>query len=69
MDILSYITTVKLHQSQWRGITHGFILQWYDKLRKYESIAKTTDHFTDTVKMIILQNTVSGIAELHHVKT
>ena len=68
-NLLSYITSVKLHQSQWRGTTHGFILHWCDKLRLHEGLVKTTDHFTGAVKMIMLQNAVSGIAELHHVKT
>jgi len=68
-DLLSYITTIKLHESKWRGTTHSFILHWCDKVRTYEELVDQADHFTGNIKMIMLQNTVAGVAELHQVKT
>ena len=68
-DLLKYITTVQLHESRWRGTSHSFILHWCDKVREYEGLVPKADHFTDNVKMIMLQNTVSGVSALHHVKT
>ena len=67
-DLLSYITSVKLHDSKWRGTAHSFILHWCDRVRAYEDMISTSDHFSDHVKMTMLQNTVTGVSELHQVK-
>ena len=68
-ELLSYVTSTKLNKSQWRGTHHAFILHWCDQLRKYEDMIDKADHFTDNVKMIMLQNAVSGVSALHQVKT
>jgi len=68
-DLLSYITSVKLHKSNWRGTSHAFILHWCDKVRMYEEMVPHSDHFTGNIKTIMLQNTVVGVSELHQVKT
>ena len=67
-DLLSYITSVKLHTSNWRGTKNAFILHWCDKVRVYESLVQLSDHFTSNVKLIMLQNAVAGISELNQVK-
>ena len=67
-DLLSYITTIKLHDSTWRSGAHAFVLHWCDKLRVYEDLVPQSDHFTDNVKLIMLQNTVTGVSELNQVK-
>ena len=67
-DLLSYITTTKLHDSKWRGTSHSFILHWCDQVRTYEDMIPPVDHFTGNLKMAMLQNAVSGITELHQVK-
>ena len=67
-DLLSYITSVKLHNTNWRGTTNAFILHWCDKVRVYESLVPLSDHFTGNVKLIMLQNAVAGISELNQVK-
>ena len=67
-DLLSYITTIKLHDTKWRGTTHSFVLHWCDRVRAYEDLVDPSDHFTSNLKMTMLQNTVSGVGELHHVK-
>ena len=68
-DLLSYITTIKLHESKWQGTAHSFVLHWCDKVRSYEELVDPADHFTSNVKMAMLQNTVAGVSELNQVKT
>ena len=68
-ELLTYVTSTKLSKGQWRGTHHAFILHWCDQLRKYEDMIDPADHFTDNVKMTMLQNAVSGVSALHQVKT
>ena len=35
-ELLTYITTVKLHKISWKGTYYAFILHWCDKLHLYE---------------------------------
>ena len=67
-NILSYITTVKLHKIAWKGTYHSFILHWVNKLRLYEDMVPIEDHFTDSVKKTMLENTVVGVTSLKSVK-
>ena len=68
-ELLTYITSVKLHKITWKGTYYDFILHWCDKVRLYEQMVSHKDHFTLKVKKIMLQNTVAGIPSLRHVKT
>ena len=68
-ELLSYLTSTKLNKSHWRGTHHAFILHWCDQLRKYEDMIDKVDHFTQNVKMVMLQNAVSNVPALHQVKT
>ena len=68
-SLLTYLTSTKLHTSNWRGTTHAFILNWCDKLRQYEKLVPLADHFTNPVKRTMLQNAVGGIEALNRVKT
>lgn len=68
-EILTYISTNKLHTSNWRGKAHDYILNWCDKMRQYEDKIELQDHFSDRLKMTMLQNAVSGIPSLQAVKT
>ena len=63
------ITTTKLHESKWRGTSHSFVLHWCDRVCTYEELVDPADHFTGNVKLIMLQNAVSGVPALHQVKT
>ena len=65
--LLAYLTSAKL-DSHWRGTAQSFILHWCDKLRTYEDLIPKTDHFSDAVKMSLLQNTVTSVNALHQVK-
>ena len=67
-ELLNHITTIKLHDSKWRGTTHSFILNWCDRVCAYEDMVDPSDHFTSNLKMTMLQNTVAGVTELNQVK-
>ena len=65
--LLTYLTSARL-DSKWRGTAHAFILNWCDKLRTYEDMLPIGDHFSEGVKLNLLQNTVAGVDELNQVK-
>ena len=48
-DIISYIASAKLGDGTWKGKTEDFILNWLDKVRKYERMVGSGDHFSDKV--------------------
>lgn len=66
--ILSYITSSRLGNGQWKGTTEGYIVNWQDQVRLYERQVPTTDHFSDGQKRTMLENSVSSITELRQVK-
>ena len=68
-DLISYITSTKLHKISWKGTYHSFILHWCDKVRLYEELIPVSDHFSDNLKKILLQNTVAGVKPLNSVKS
>ena len=67
-SILSYITSARLGNGEWRGSTTTFILHWQDQVRLYERQVELSDHFSDGQKRIMLENAVYPIAELRQVK-
>ena len=67
-NLLSYITSARLGDGEWKGSTCGFIVHWQDNVRKYEKQVPTTDHFSDGQKRVMLQNAVARIRELRGVK-
>jgi len=66
---LSYITSVHLGDGTWKSNTHKFILNWEEQVRQYEKLVELTDHFSEAIKMQMLQNCVHPIPELRQVKT
>ena len=66
--ILAYLTTATYGDGEWRGPSNGFILNWLDKMRNYESLIPTSDHFWDGAKRIMLENTTRDTVELQQVK-
>ena len=66
--ILSYITSARLGNGEWKGSTEGFILHWQDQVRLYERQVPTSDHFSDGQKRIMLENAVHSVSELRQVK-
>jgi Reverse transcriptase (RNA-dependent DNA polymerase) len=66
--ILSYITSVRLGNGEWKGSTETFILNWLNQVRLYERQVPLTDHFSDGQKRVMLENAVHDISELRQVK-
>jgi hypothetical protein len=63
-DLLTYIPSSKLGDGTWKGTAQGFILNWQDKVRQYESIIPAKDHMTTTIKRNLLENAVGQVQEL-----
>ena len=66
-SLLTYLTSAKF-DSKWKGTSTSFILHWCDKLRTLEDMLPSKDHFSDSVKMTLLQNTVDAVDDLNQVK-
>ena len=66
--ILSYITSVRLGNGEWKGSTEGFILHWQNQVRLYERQVPPSDHFSDGQKRIMLEVAVANIDDLRQVK-
>jgi hypothetical protein len=69
--ILTYITTARfgVGDSGWKGTGHSFILHWQNKVREYEDMVPRENYFSEGIKPTMLQNAVSGVPELHAVKS
>ena len=66
--LLSYITSVRLGNGEWKGTTEAFILNWINQVRLYERQVPDSDHFSDGQKRVMLENAVHGLSELRQVK-
>jgi hypothetical protein len=66
--ILSYVTSARLGNGEWKGTTEGFVLHWQNQVRLYERQVPPSDHFSDGQKRVMLENAVHGITELRQVK-
>jgi hypothetical protein len=69
LDLLTYIPSSKFGDGTWKGTAQGFILNWQDKVRQYESILPAKDHLTATIKRNLLENAVRQVQELQAIKT
>ena len=68
--ILTYLTTARLGDGNWKGTTNAFILHWVDKVRTYEmDIDGNSERLSTSQKLIMLQNAVSPIDDLRIIKT
>ena len=59
-ELMSSLTSIRL-DSNYRGSTQDFVLGWIDKVRQYESLTPIPEHFPDTLKKSMLQNSLSGV--------
>ena len=66
--LLAYITSANCGDGSWKGTTQAFIHNWQDKIRQYELIIPTGDHFSETIKRTMLENAVGRVPELRAVK-
>ena len=64
-----YITTIWIGDGSWNGSAASFVLNWQDKVREFEKLSDTKNHFSDEWKLIMLQNAVCPLSELCQVKT
>ena len=67
-DLLAYITTARIGTTPWKGSSESFIINWQDKIRKYEQLVDKQDIFSDSVKRTMLENVVKPIDNLRAVK-
>ena len=65
-SLLAYITTARI--DEWKGSGESFILNWKEKVRQYELLVKPEDKFSPVIKLTMLQNEVSPVEYLKHVK-
>ena len=66
-DLMTKLTSLHL-TSEYSGTTMDFIVKWLDKMRLYESLTKTSEHFTPGMKKTMLQNAVSDLKIFKEVK-
>ena len=66
-SILTYITTARLGDGNWKGTTHAFILHWQDQVRKYQTLAPKSPLPQDLLSTM-LENAVHPIEPLRMVK-
>jgi hypothetical protein len=67
-DLMTLLTSLRLN-SQTKGSTQQFILDWLDKIRIYEGMTPPTAHFPDIMKKAMLQNALNGLKVFRDVKT
>jgi uncharacterized pyridoxamine 5'-phosphate oxidase family protein len=67
-SILSYITSVRLGNGEWKGSTEAFVLHWINQVRLYERQVPSSDYFSEGQKRVMLENAVATINELRQVK-
>ena len=67
-DLMTGITSLRL-TTTYLGTTENFIVEWLDKIKRYEDMTPLNSHFPDSMKKAMLQNAVSGIKEFQDVKT
>jgi hypothetical protein len=68
-QLMIYITTIWIGDGSWHGSAASFVLNWQDKVREFEKLSDTKNHFSDEWKLIMLQNAVHPLSELRQVKT
>jgi hypothetical protein len=66
--LLAYITSAKLGDGQWKGMTHAFVLHWQDQVRLFGDLVGNHTYFADDLLHTMLENAVTKISELRSVK-
>ena len=64
--LLACITTARVDER--KGSSKSFILNWQEKVRQYELLAKNEDKFSNAIKLTMLQNAVSPLECLKRAK-
>ena len=50
-QLMVYITTIKIGDGSWCGSAESFVLNWQDKVREFEKLSDTNNHFSDEWKL------------------
>ena len=66
--LIEFLTMARL-DSRWNGTTLGFILHWRDRMRLYEELTPTDEHYGEGAKKRMLQAAVEAIPELRIIAT
>jgi hypothetical protein len=66
--ILTYITSSRLGDETWKGVTQAYLLHWQDQVRKYKDLIPKEAHFVDQQKLTMFENAVSSIPDLRQVQ-
>ena len=66
-DLLTSLTSLRISPN-FRGNTEGFLLDWLDKIRRYEELTPKSTWFPDPMKKAMLQNAVAHLAMFKRVK-
>jgi hypothetical protein len=66
--LLSYITSARLCDGSWKSGTNKCILHWEEQVGQYERLVEHKDHFSEAIKLHMLQNAVNAVPELRQVK-
>ena len=66
-DLMTEITSTRLSPS-YPGTSTDFIVKWFDKMRRYETLTSCAEHFSGAMKKKMLQNAVSDLKVFKDVK-
>ena len=66
-DLLTSITSLRISPN-FKGNTEGFLLDWLDKIRRYEELTPKSTWFPDPMKKAMLQNAVAHLELFKRVK-
>ena len=67
--MLKYITTAELSDgSNWSGNKSSFIIHFLEQIRQCEQITTSDSHFSEKLKLTLLQNAMAGVKTLAAVK-
>ena len=62
--LLQYITTARIDDGSWNGMTEQFVLHWMEQVRLYEDLVDPDATLVDAVKLTLIPNAVRGHPKL-----
>ena len=62
--LLQYITTARIDDGSWNGMTEQFVLHWMEQVRLYEDLVDPDAALVDAVKLTLITNAVRGHPKL-----
>ena len=66
--LLSYLTTTKIIDGNWKGNSKICVLNWIDKLRMFHELTPVADRMSEKLQHILLQNAILGLDALRQVQ-